>query len=108
MKKEKNKVATYTLTLKQLDTYRENGRKEGYNEAIDKCVSILFALTYLMLRDEFKFGKTRMLRAMGKLATLVGDLSFDYFSIDDIVLELKREVGVNISKKSIYVPDVVK
>lgn len=42
MKKEKNKVATYTLTLKQLDTYRENGRKEGYNEAIDKCVSILF------------------------------------------------------------------
>lgn len=72
---------------------------------MDVTVVTLFGLTWLMLRDEFGFGKTRMLRAMRHLQILVKALLDDRFKLDEIRTELKKEIGVDITDRSVFVPD---
>lgn len=95
------KPKTYVVTPAEIQKYILRGKKE----AIDECVVSLFGLTYLCLRDEFHFGKVRMLRAMRHLQGLVGDLSKQEFSIQDIQHELQREIGVDITDRTIFVPN---
>lgn len=97
--KTKEKKRVYTVTDKELERYR----RQGYEQAVRLMMHTLFGLTYLMLRDEFHFGKSRMRRALTKLAVLADDLCHDYFSLEDVIEVLKDEVGIDITEKTIYV-----
>ena len=97
----KPKEKVYMVKASELDKYR----LQGYNKALNESVKLLFALTFLMLRDEFKFGKVRQLRALKKLSELIKDLSDDRFELKDIQEVLKVEVGVDIFESSIVIKD---
>lgn len=99
--KAKKKTPTYCVTAKGIENYRQQGR----DEAMRNSVVFLFYLTYLMLRDEFGFGKTRMMRAMRKIGTLIGDMNEDWFTLVDCQAILKAELGIDISETRIFIPD---
>lgn len=96
----KRHPSTYLVTMEEIQKYVARGRKE----ALDGCVVVLFGLTYLCLRDEFHFGKTRILRAMNRLSNLIEALGKGEFTMGDVKDELKREIGVDISDSKIFVP----
>lgn len=98
---KKKKEPLYQVTQKQIEQYKSM----GYQQAVNESVSLLFWLTYIALRDEFGFGKTRMLRVMRRLGALVGDLQAGYFDLVDCRTELKREIGVDVSDRSIFIPN---
>lgn len=95
------KEPLYQVTPKQIKQYK----KMGYQQAVNESVALLFWMTYIALRDEFHFGKTRMLRVMRRLGSMVGDLQAGYFDLLDCRIELKREIGVDIGDKGIFIPD---
>lgn len=98
---KKKKEPLYQVTLKQIEQYK----RQGYQQAVNESVTLLFWMTYIALRDEFGFGKMRMLRVMRRLCGMVGDLQAGYFDLVDCRIELKREIGVDISDKSIFIPN---
>lgn len=99
--KTDKKEPLYQVTQKQIEQYKQM----GYQKAVNESVSLLFWLTYIALRDEFGFGKTRMLRVMRRLGGMVGDLQAGYFDLVDCRTELKREIGVDVSDRSIFIPN---
>ena len=99
------KEPLYQVTPKQIEQYKQMGREEGRQDAIRNSIVFLFWLTFIALRDEFGFGKTRMLRVMRKLGELVGDMNEGRFELVDCRTELKREIGVDIGDRSIFIPD---
>lgn len=98
---KKKKEPLYQVTLSQIEQYK----RMGYQQAVNECVTLLFWMTYIALRDEFGFGKTRMLRVMRRLGGMVGDLQDGYFDLLDCRIELKREIGVDIGDRGIFIPD---
>lgn len=42
---------------------------------------------------------------MRRLGGMVGDLQAGYFDLLDCRIELKREIGVDIGDKEIFIPD---
>ena len=98
---KKKKEPLYQVTLSQIEQYK----RMGYQQAVSECVTLLFWMTYIALRDEFHFGKTRMLRVMRRLGGMVGDLQAGYFDLLDCRIELKREIGVDIGDRGIFIPD---
>lgn len=93
------------MTPSEIEKYKQQGREEGCQDAIRNSIVFLFWLTFIALRDEFGFGKTRILRAMRKLGELVGDMNEGRFELVDCRTELKREIGVDIGDRSIFIPD---
>lgn len=98
---KKKKEPLYQVTLSQIEQYK----RMGYQQAVNESVTLLFWMTYIALRDEFHFGKTRMLRIMRRLGSMVGDLQAGYFDLVDCRTELKREIGLDIGDKEIFIPD---
>lgn len=98
---KKKKEPLYQVTLSQIEQYK----RMGYQQAVNESVTLLFWMTYIALRDEFHFGKTRMLRVMRRLGGMVGDLQAGYFDLVDCRTELKREIGVDIGDREIFIPD---
>ena len=98
---KKEKEPLYQVTPKQIEQYK----RMGYQQAVNECVTLLFWMTYIALRDEFDFGKTRMLRVMRRLGGMAGDLQAGYFDLVDCRTELKREIGLDIGDKGIFIPD---
>lgn len=98
---KKEKEPLYQVTPKQIEQYK----RMGYQQAVSECVTLLFWMTYIALRDEFHFGKTRTLRVMRRLCGMVGDLQAGYFDLVDCRTELKREIGVDIGDREIFIPD---
>lgn len=95
------KEPLYQVTPKQIEQYK----RMGYQQAVNESVALLFWMTYIALRDEFHFGKTRMLRVMRRLGGMVGDLQAGYFDLVDCRTELKCEIGVDIGDRKIFIPD---
>lgn len=93
------------MTPSEIEKYKQQGREEGCQDAIRNSIVFLFWLTFIASRDEFGFGKTRILRAMRKLGELVGDMNEGRFELVDCRTELKREIGVDIGDRSIFIPD---
>lgn len=93
------------MTPSEIEKYKQHGREEGRQDAIRNSIVFLFWLTFIALRDEFGFGKTRILRVMRKLGELVGDMNEGRFELVDCRTELKREIGVDIEDRSIFIPD---
>lgn len=102
---KKKKEPLYQVTPSEIEKYKQQGREEGRQDAIRNSIVFLFWLTFITLRDEFGFGKTRILRAMRKLGELVGDMNEGRFELVDCRTELKREIGVDIGDRSIFIPD---
>ena len=102
---KKKKEPLYQVTPSEIEKYKQQGREEGRQDAIRNSIVFLFWLTFIALRDEFGFGKTRMLRVMRKLGELVGDMNEGRFELVDCRTELKREIGVDIGDRSIFIPD---
>ena len=102
---KKKKEPLYQVTPSEIEKYKQQGREEGRQDAIRNSIVFLFWLTFIALRDEFGFGKTRMLRVMRKLGELVGDMNKGRFELVDCRTELKREIGVDIGDRSIFIPD---
>lgn len=102
---KKKKEPLYQVTPSEIEKYKRLGREEGCQDAIRNSIVFLFWLTFIALRDEFGFGKTRILRAMRKLGELVGDMNEGRFELVDCRTELKREIGVDIGDRSIFIPD---
>lgn len=102
-KKQKadKKEPLYQVTLSQIEKYKQQGR----DEAIRNSIVYLFWLTLIALRDECGFGKTRILRVMRKLGELVGDMNEGWFELVDCRTELKREIGVDIGDREIFIPN---
>lgn len=98
---KKKKEPLYQVTPSEIEKYKQQGR----DEAIRNSIVFLFWLTFIALRDEFGFGKTRMLRVMRKLGELVGDMNEGRFELVDCRTELKREIGVDIGDREIFIPD---
>lgn len=95
------KEPLYQVTLSQIEHYKQEGREE----AIRNSIVCLFWLTLIALRDEFGFGKTRILRVMRKVGELIDDMNHDWFELVDCRTELKREIGVDIGDREIFIPD---
>lgn len=102
---KKKKEPLYQVTPSEIEKYKQLGREEGRQDAIRNSIVYLFWLTFIALRDECGFGKTRMLRVMRRLGALVGDLQAGYFDLVDCRTELKREIGVDVSDRSIFIPN---
>lgn len=102
---QKEKEPLYQVTPSEIEKYKQMGREEGRQDAIRNSIVYLFWLTLIALRDEFGFGKTRMLRVMRKLGELVGDMNEGWFELVDCRTELKREIGVDIGDREIFIPD---
>ena len=102
---KKKKEPLYQVTPSEIEKYKRLGREEGRQDAIRNSIVFLFWLTFIALRDEFGFGKTRMLRVMRKLGELVGDMNEGRFELVDCRTELRREIGVDIGDRSIFIPD---
>lgn len=98
---KKEKEPLYQVTPSEIKKYKSM----GYQQALSESVALLFWMTYIALRDEFGFGKTRMLRVMRRLGSMVGDLQAGYFDLLDCRIELKREIGVDIGDRGIFIPD---
>lgn len=98
---KKEKEPLYQVTPSEIKKYKQQGR----DEAIRNSIVYLFWLTFIALRDEFGFGKTRILRVMRKLGELVGDMNEGWFELVDCRTELKREIGVDIGDREIFIPD---
>lgn len=104
-KDEKKKEPLYQVTLSQIEQYRQEGREEGRQDAIRNSIVYLFWLTLIALRDECGFGKTRILRVMRKVGELIDDMNHEWFELVDCRTELKREIGVDIGDREIFIPD---
>lgn len=102
---KKEKEPLYQVTPSEIEKYKQQGREEGRQDAIRNSIVFLFWLTFIALRDEFGFGKTRILRVMRKLGELVGDMNEGRFELVDCRTELRREIGVDIGDRSIFIPD---
>ena len=102
---KKEKEPLYQVTPKQIEQYKQIGREEGRQEVLRNSVVYLFWLTFIALRDECGFGKTRILRVMRKLGELVGDMNEGRFELVDCRTELKREIGVDVGDRGIFIPD---
>lgn len=102
---KKKKEPLYQVTPSEIEKYKRLGREEGRQDAIRNSIVYLIWLTLIALRDEFGFGKTRILRVMRKLGELVGDMNEGRFELVDCRTELKREIGVDIGDRSIFIPD---
>ena len=98
---KKKKEPLYQVTPYEIEKYKQQGREEGRQDAIRNSIVFLFWLTFIALRDDFGFGKTRM----RKLGELVGDMNEGRFERVDCRTELKREIGVDIGDRSIFIPD---
>ena len=102
---KKKKEPLYQVTPSEIEKYKQQGREEGRQDAIRNSIVYLFWLTLVALRDEFGFWKTRMLRVMRKLGELVGDMNEGRFELVDCRTELRREIGVDIGDREIFIPD---
>lgn len=100
-KDEKKKEPLYQVTLSQIERYRQEGREE----VLRNSIVYLFWLTLIALRDEFGFGKTRILRVMRKVGELIDDMNHEWFELVDCRTELMREIGVDIGDREIFIPD---
>ena len=98
---KKEKEPLYQVTLSQIERYRQEGREE----VLKNSIGCLFWLVLIALRDEFGFGKTRILRVMRKVGELIDDMNHDWFELVDCRTELKREIGVDIGDREIFIPD---
>lgn len=89
---KKKKEPLYQVTPSEIEKYKQLGREEGRQDAIRNSIVYLFWLTYIALRDEFGFGKMRMLRVMRRLCGMVGDLRAGYFDLVDCRIEDRKSV----------------
>ena len=98
---DKKREPLYQVTLSQIEQYRQEGREE----VLKNSIGCLFWLVLIALRDECGFGKTRILRVMRKVGELIDDMNHDRFELVDCRTELKREIGVDIGDREIFIPD---
>lgn len=98
---KKEKEPLYQVTPSEIEKYKQQGR----DEVIRNSIIFLFWLTFIALRDECGFRKTRILRVMRKLGELIDDMSHDRFELVDCRTELKREIGVDIGDREIFIPN---
>ncbi len=86
---------TYTLTVREI----QNIKDEAVNEAVDLSCRLLFALSGMVLRDKWGFGKKRMKRFIEQLLDAYESYSIGYVNIEDCMGAIKEETGYNIAAK---------
>ena len=97
MKKE----AKYVLTYTELKKYEQR----AYNRAVKDMVKYLYGLSYLVLRDRFGFGKTRLKRFISGLSTNLEDLQNGLFELTDIEDIMKDEIGLEIFDGAVFMEE---
>lgn len=74
----------------------EKIRKKAYRRGQQDAMKILWLLPMLVLRDEFGFGKKRMLQYASKLNQTMEAYNSDVITLEDIHQVLVDEVGIDL------------
>lgn len=77
---------------KALSMAYESGKKESIRTAVKYSVAVPF----LVLRDEFGFGKQRIKRFYENYIKVYESIDEEYLDLDDIIKTIKEETGFNI------------
>lgn len=92
----KKKTPTYNCTYEQIQGYI----KQGYNQAIRDAANYSMAVPMLILRDEFGFGKQRLLKFHEAFLDLYDAINKKEFDLQEIVAVINEETGVKIVERN--------
>lgn len=90
------KTPTYNCTYEQLQGYV----RQGYQKAIQEAASYSMAVPMLILRDEFGFGKQRLLKFHEAFLDMYDAINKKEFDLREIVDVIKEETGVEIIERN--------
>lgn len=94
------KKPTYNVTYDEIQNYIKKGYKLGYEKAIEKASNYSLAVPMMILRDNFGFGKKRLLEFYNEFLELYDSVDKDYLDLEDIVKTIKEETGVEIIERN--------
>lgn len=69
-------------------------------KAVTEALKIILPFALLALRDEFQFGKVRLIRFYKKFMQLNEDFNNNYFKIEELTSELEIETGIKFSEEN--------
>lgn len=82
-----------TTTIKEQRQRDQRQRLKG----TEKALEIIALLPILALRDEYGFGKKRMLRYIIKYQDILDAYNKDYITLEDIAETIKSEIDIDLS-----------
>ena len=94
------KKPTYNVTYDEIQNYVKKGYKLGYEKAIEKASNYSLAVPMMILRDNFGFGKKRLLEFYNEFLNLYDSVDKDYLDLEDIIKTIKEETGVEIVERN--------
>lgn len=94
--KKKKKTPTYNVTYDEIKGYVQRGFTEGRQKALIVATTYSLAVPMMILRDQYGFGRKRLLRFYHDYLDLADSLDRKYLNINDIIKTLNEEVGINI------------
>lgn len=92
--KRLNPNTQLTFTRKEINQMKKREYMKGQQEALNRIN--LFPL--LALRDEFGFGRKRMMQYMNKYLNIVEAYNEGYLSFHDIVNVMEKEVKIDVKE----------
>lgn len=98
-KKNKEKIATYTVTYEEIQNYIKKGYEKGRKDSIERASQLSMAVPVMVLRDEFGFGKKRLDKFIDAYMKLYDAIDEGYLNLDDIIKTVNEETSVEIVKR---------
>lgn len=90
------KTPTYNCTYERLQGYV----RQRYQKAIQEATSYSMTVPMLILRDEFDFGKQRLLKFHEAFLDMYDAINKKEFDLREIVDAIKEETGVEIIERN--------